>query len=391
MNSSPARRIDEIRDELVALRAGSGLAEPTRILERSDSFQNVLQRRTGVSRDDETAFITASVRVIEEAIERLSADLKEVAAIELNCSNLIYADELGQRQEDYAALTGISSKTVRRRGNRALRSLAYYLLADRSVSGEVQVPFNVRSDENPEAVAARTALRLFWRLTERATVDIVCSEIPPDERPEFADPADRNYLRYASFADLDSLVITKTCLAQLAPDASVRDFLPSEYRDTHCQHLIVIGGPPWNSKYREFQNQLPARFEEHSLGEDDPLIVGQDHYVPEWNADGTVETDVSIFARLNLKSGISVTLMGGCLTLGVQGAARCFLDGKIAARNLSFIARHVSLDDDLIVLARTARVGGIAEIPDLADGGLVSLMCRPAGKRSQFSIVTTTS
>ncbi|WP_327118887.1 hypothetical protein OHB12_11740 [Nocardia sp. NBC_01730] len=37
-----------------------------------------------------------------------------------------------------------------------------------------------------------------------ARVDIVGSEIPASECPDYASPSDRNYLRYAKFADLDT-------------------------------------------------------------------------------------------------------------------------------------------------------------------------------------------
>ena len=88
------------------------------------------------------------------------------------------------------------------------------------------------------------ALRRFWRVPRRSRMDIVCSEIPEEELPPFAFPTDRNYLRYAKFADLDSFVYARTRLTQIGPDIHMRDFTPSEYRDTEADLLLVIGGPP---------------------------------------------------------------------------------------------------------------------------------------------------
>src|SRR5439155_5995245 len=92
----------------------------------------------------------------------------------------------------------------------------------------------------------------FWGLSDTSRVDIVCSEIPEGERPEFASPHHRNYLRYAKFADLDSLFYVRTRLTQACPGVTIRDFSPSEHYDVDTDRLVVIGGPRWNAKYREF-------------------------------------------------------------------------------------------------------------------------------------------
>lgn len=47
------------------------------------------------------------------------------------------------------------------------------------------------------------------------------SGTPRDGR-KYASPTDRNYLRYAKFADLDTLIYLRTRFAQLAPSVTVR-------------------------------------------------------------------------------------------------------------------------------------------------------------------------
>lgn len=218
----------------------------------------------------------------------------------------------------------------------------------------------------------------FWRLAPGARIDIVCSEIPEEERPEFASPRDRNYLRYAKFADLDSLIYLRTRLAQLSPIATLRDFSPSEYYDTQTDVLTVVGGPSWNAKYREFLPQLPFYFEPHPLGEDDPLVVPNldvPKIGPHWTQDGTLLEDIAVFTRLTLAAGTTVFLLGGCLTLGVLGATQLFLQRDRGVRSTRYISDHVG-DRDFVVVTETRRVGGIADITDLETVNPLLLLAR---------------
>ncbi|WP_412013805.1 hypothetical protein [Nocardia sp. KC 131] len=166
-----------------------------------------------------------------------------------------------------------ATKTIRRHAARTLDTLAYLLLSPPVGPASLPAQSAMPAGNNLERGDLDDAVRGFWQLRPGARVDIVCSEIPNDERPECASPADRDYLRYAKFADLDTLIFMRTRLAQLAPSVVVRDFAPSEYYDIHADVLVVIGGPRLNAKYREFLPQLPFRFDPHPLGEDDPLVA----------------------------------------------------------------------------------------------------------------------
>lgn len=212
----------------------------------------------------------------------------------------------------------------------------------------------------------RPALRRFWRLSPHARVDIVCSEIPEDERPEFASPRDRNYLRYAKFADLDTLIYVRGRLTQTMPDIHVRDFAPSEHYGSDANTLIVIGGPPWNAKYREFLPQLPYHFQSNPLGEDDPLVIPQlDNLMlgPRWAQRTELLADLAVFTRLTLAEDATVFLLGGCLTLGVLGAGRCLLQCERGAANADYITNLVD-EDDFVLVTEARRVGGITDVTD---------------------------
>ncbi|GAA2003765.1 hypothetical protein GCM10009799_33620 [Nocardiopsis rhodophaea] len=231
-------------------------------------------------------------------------------------------------------------------------------------------------------------LARFWNVSPATRLDIVCSEIPEEERPYFASPADRNYLRYAKFADLDTLIYVKTRIAQICPQATVRDFAPSEYHDANADTLIVIGGPPWNSKYREFLPQLPYYFEPHELGEDDPLIVPALNGLslgPVWSPDRSLLEDVAILTRLALAQGTTVYLLGGCLTLGVLGAAKLCLDSRRGVPNVSYAQERIG-EDDFVLVCETRRLGGITDTAVLGDSGPLLLMSR-AGN-APFTVLT---
>ncbi|MGH9214037.1 MAG: hypothetical protein ACRD2C_25695 [Acidimicrobiales bacterium] len=224
-------------------------------------------------------------------------------------------------------------------------------------------------------------------LFRHARVDIVCSEIPEDEQPYFASPGDRNYLRYAKFADLDSLIYVRTRLTQVGPDVHVRDFAPSEYHDTDTDLLIVIGGPPWNAKYREFLPQLPFFFEPHPLGEDDPLVVSQlDNLAigPRWTQRDELLEDLAVFTRMTLAQGPTVFLLGGCLTLGVLGAARLFLQGDRGAHNVRHVTGLVG-EADFVAVTEARRIGGIADVTDLATVNPLLVLARD--RNEPFSVV----
>lgn len=225
---------------------------------------------------------------------------------------------------------------------------------------------------------SRIMLRDFWGFQPYSQVDIVCAEIPENERHYFADPNDRNYLRYAKFADLDTLIYVKTNIAQLFTHVHLRDFSPSEYLDTNTLGLVVIGGPPWNSTFREFQSQLPFHFIPRPLGEDDPLCVHALKnclFHPVWSTNKNLLHDISLFVRIRIQKGVPIFLIGGCLTFGVLGAAKCFLDNVTGVANVEYIESLVD-GRDFVLVFETERIGGFVKTTDLCHRKPLVLLLR---------------
>lgn len=366
----PAARV---KAELRRLRQGQGLAHPAAVMRLDPQLRQLI---TGQTMDpdaaDGTDEIVRLVSALRLAIAKLGSHERLFAEVDFNLISEHSYPTLTDRQESLARERKCAAKTVRRHADQALDTLALIITAGdlASLISREGVP------EQPAAPACRTpggdwwrrVLRTFWRLAPDTTVDVVCSEIPEPERPGFASPGDRNYLRYAKFADLDSLIYVRTRLAQACPEVTVRDFSPSEHFSTDADSLIVIGGPPWNAKFREFLPQLPFYFEPHPLGEDDPLVVPQLDGLrlsPRWTPNRELLEDLAVFTRLTLARGTTVYLLGGCLTLGVLAAAQCFLHGERGASNAGYADAIVG-DADFTLITEARRVGGITDVADLA-------------------------
>jgi hypothetical protein len=353
MASEVRLSVGQVRNNLKRLRQGNGLARPTVLAEVLDEPVRQHLCRGHLCAPGSAEEIAVLAAAIRAGIDRLSEDERRYAEVDFNLAPEHCFSTLTDRQESLAQHRRCATKTVRRHSGRALDTLAYLLLAPAVIT-----PDPVRTgQEQPSRPAPRgDEVAQFWQLRTGARVDIVCSEIPVEERPSYAVPSDRNYLRYAKFADLDTLIFVRTRLAQLAPAVVVRDFAPSEHYDTHADVLIVIGGPPWNAKYREFLPQLPFHFEPHPLGQDDPVVVPDlDNLIlaPRWTVHGELIEDLAVLTRLTVQ-GTTAFLLGGCLTLGVLGAARALLDPDRGPANVGYLTDHLG-DDDFVLITEAPR------------------------------------
>lgn len=362
-----------LRESLIRLCKGLALARPTSVL---TALTPEVRARLGESSSaipgsaEEARHLVA---VLQRGVAQLSADQRAHVEVDFNLDTEHQHPTLTERQESLAQKLGCAAKTVRRHADQALETLIYVLLAAHTPAAESGQAGAPAGDSVPEDLTD------FWGLTAGARVDIVCSEIPAAERPEYADPSDRNYLRYAKFADLDTLIYLRTRFAQLSPDVVVRDFAPSEYYDTQADVLCVVGGPPWNAKFREFLPMLPFHFEPHPLGEDDPLVVPELGLTisPHWTAKQELLQDLAVLTRLTLGNGTTVFLFGGCLTLGVLGAARCLLEADRGLRSVGYMTNLVG-QDDFVLVTETRRVGGLIDVTDLGTAEPLLVLTRTA-------------
>ena len=378
LDNPPNLTVDSVAKEMKSLRRGTGLGNPTVVSGISLDLRSHLLGGA-VSLEEETSAdqIVFLVRSISAAVELLDDSLRMFVKVDLNLDPEHSYSTLTDRQESLAAHLECAAKTIRRKSESAFRALAVQIISGPS-SDARRTMDSRRPDMSRGRIDPVGGAQEFWNAHPGSRIDIVCSEIPEDERPYFASPSDRNYLRYAKFADLDTLIHVKTSLARVSPGATIRDFAPSEYHDANADTLIVIGGPPWNAKYREFLPQLPFHFEPNALGEDDPLVIpqlGQLVMGPVWSPARDLLEDLAVMSRLTLAQGTVVYLLGGCLTLGVLGAAKLFLHGPQSARNIEYMAGEVG-QDDFVLVSEVRRIGGLTDTLDLTTADPLLLMTR---------------
>ena len=229
-------------------------------------------------------------------------------------------------------------------------------------------------------------IRTFWSFGNQSTLDLVCSSIPSEDTPDFANPSHRNYLRYAKFADLDTLILLHISLARLFPGLIIRDFTSEEHLGHDSENVVIIGGPPWNDKSRNLQAYLPYSFIEKPLGEDDPLVVHHlpNHiFCPKWSKTGDLFSDISLIARLRYGDCRSIFILAGCLTTGVLGAAKSILTGTEAFANIDFITHRVG-DADFVLVFETRRHAGMISSHSFATRPPLVLMKKT---KSEYELI----
>lgn len=360
--------LPKLRRELVRLRGGRALSDPSSLLRLGPDFWTAVAG--GRERPkNQGEIVNTATRLIIQAISRIGNELQRYAKVEFNIDDHISNSDLGERQQVLSSELNYSVKTIRRRGNIALRSIAIELLNTNEPPSPVQTRTPVEkidsaADGVDSLAIQENPLHRFWGISPKHRVDIVCSELPLSDRPYFADPRDPNYLRYAKFADLDGLVYFRTRMAELFSDAYVRDFSASEYFDSHADHLMVLGGPDWNPKAAEFQEYLPVKLFWNDEEQKTYMEVEGEVLYPKWSSSGSLICEYAMFARFKLRHGLTVNLMSGCLTYGVLGACQCFLHPSVTRSNIEFFESAIGMGTFAVVM-KIQDIGGIVQPPDL--------------------------
>ncbi|MER6916078.1 hypothetical protein ABT354_30780 [Streptomyces sp. NPDC000594] len=367
----PRHSPEDIRTELLRLRQGPALGHPGAVTALSAPLRALLLARTPPlsSAASETTRLVAALR---RAIDALTPHERRYAAADFNLLGEHSWPSLTERQESLARVLGCSAKTVRRHAGQALDTLAQ-LIADGSYVSEPPPPGSAA----PVSAAGKTptdGTARFFGITAAPRVDVICSALPAADRAQ-AWPSDPLYARYAGFADLDALFYVRVHLAQTFPAATIRDFHPGEYYNAEPDCLIVLGAPDRNTAYAEFGPHLPYRF----TPPPDAAITFPDHggvrLAPNWAPEGELLADLTVITRLTLAQGTTVILLGGCLTLGVLGAAKCLLNGERGQRNTAYLD-DLAPNGDLIAITATRKIGGIIDTPDLPTDEPLLLLTR---------------
>lgn len=360
---------EDICAELLRLRQGPALGHPGVVTALSAPLRALLLARQpplSAAASDTTRLVAALRRVIDA----LTPHERRYAAADFNLLPQHSWPTLTERQESLARVLGCSAKTVRRHAGHALDTLAL-LISDGSYITEPDPP----TSRSPAATAvAAEGTSRFFGITPASRVDVICSDLPAADRPRQR-PSDPLYARYAGFADLDALLYVRVHLATKFPTAIVRDFHPGEYYNAEPDSLIILGAPDRNPTYAEFGPHLPFHFTAPPA----PAIIFPRHQnirlAPLWTPEGELLADLTVITRLTLDQGTTVVLLGGCLTLGVLGAAKCLLNNKRGQRNTTYLDT-LAHGGDLVAVTATRKIGGITDTPDLTATEPLLLLTR---------------
>jgi hypothetical protein len=243
-------------------------------------------------------------------------------------------------------------------------------LLERRIGVLTKEIIDVREDYDHEE-----RIKRYWGELNNSSIDLVCSEIPDQEKPDFASPTHINYLRYAKFADLDSLVYLKSAFTKYYPGSHIRHFTHSEYVNRDAKIQIVIGGPTWNTKTREILSRFPCYFDRCQDSDYDSVTIEfneleEYEFRPKIEGElngreGRMLSDVSLYGRINVSQDRSVYLVAGCTTYGVYGASQCLLEEDVAAQNAEYLSDKTE-GRDFIMMFESDIVGQLVQVPDFS-------------------------
>jgi len=395
-------RVQTIVRELEDVRSGLGiavvdisLAAPT-LVQALERFATSSLKETPIDRLITAIDTLRSARTLPTPIGRYPerpdpspADMADVIVMSLNCSQ---SDQrIGERRSDFAIPTSVKAyyrlaATSSSRFRTQVEADAFKILA-------CHVAGTAGRHDTRTVVAANAAPSTpsdtLLTLDLNNEIDIVCSEIPTAERPYYASSADRNYLRYAKFADLDALIYLKSRVARIFRHAHVTDYVASEYPEREPGLLLIVGGPPWNALFRQRAEDLPFHFLSNELGIDDPLVIDsiEETISPTYSAAGRLSSDVALLVRRNSGSGRWIWMFGGCLTLGVLGAAMAVLEPTVAESNAIWLRQRLPTERASFVVAfRVWRAGSSVALQSFTDEAPIALLAQATPSRS-FELV----
>lgn len=213
----------------------------------------------------------------------------------------------------------------------------------------------------------------MWHFPDGSRITLACSRLPPERRPPSADPANLDYLRFSSLADLDSLIEIYGAVKSYNPASRVVITAAQDLNQRDVSnHLVLIGGAAWHVATRWFTRIFPMPIESSDPGARGAIVVhSSDGDNLEFNYtihDGELIEDVGFFARGENPSAPkrTLTICGGITTRGVLGAARCFIDHEMRERNEQYLWPQFPDGSTYCVVMRVPVVNTYPLTPDLS-------------------------
>lgn len=185
----------------------------------------------------------------------------------------------------------------------------------------------------------------MWHFPDGSRITLVCYRLAPDRRPPSAEPGTLNYVKFASLADLDTLIDVYGAVRAYNPTSQVVIMAAEDLgqRDV-ASHLVLIGGLTWKIVSPWFSRIFPVPIDAGDPGDRGAIVVhsrnGGEREFKHTIEEGELVEDVGFFARGENPAAPqrTLTICGGITTRGVRGAARCFIDWEMKERNERYLA-----------------------------------------------------
>ncbi|WP_328438916.1 hypothetical protein [Nocardia puris] len=163
--------IDQVKDSLRRVRRGLGLARPTALLTIIDEPVQAYLCRDSDTEPGSAEHIEHLAAILRQAIGQLTESERVYAEVDFNVRPDHSYPTLTDRQESLAQHLKCAVKTVRRRSDQALDTLAYLLVTISSAPDGAQTQAIDRSPSHHGRASKQDpydAVRRFWGLRPRA-------------------------------------------------------------------------------------------------------------------------------------------------------------------------------------------------------------------------------
>jgi len=228
------------------------------------------------------------------------------------------------------------------------------------------------SGEAPE----QKAFSRSWHFADEGPATFICAQLPEDQTGPLGDPANPNYTRLQSYADLDALMELHGHIRSENPSMDVFfKAAPEVEPDDLSGHVILVGGIAWN-KITERLSKM-ARLPVRQVADPELLtgeifvaqIDGKEHkFWPSWmDSDKSVlSEDIGLLARVPnpLNSSRTLTICNGIHSRGVYGAVRSLTDKRVRESNERYIYDNFENTGSFVILMSVQVIENQAITPD---------------------------
>lgn len=222
-----------------------------------------------------------------------------------------------------------------------------------------------------------------WHFDDSGPITLICTELPPEERPALAGPNEPNYNQLLSFGDLDAMVELFGHIRAENPSTLVT-FRPASnvVPDDLSGHVVIIGGITWNPVTERLLELVPlpvTQRDDPTVRFGDPFVArieGKERkYVSTWSATEPPKLvqDIGLLVRMPnpMNSSRTLTMCNGMHTRGVLGAVRSLTDARLRESNERYIDRNFPGNREFGILMRVEIIERRAMTPDFSIPGTV--------------------